>query len=59
MVTNPYVEHSVVLLTELSAAVVQGPSDPDHVGVGLAAGQMLHGDFLVYLEGKDAKTETL
>lgn len=40
------------LLTELGAAVVQGPSDTNHVGVGLAAGQMLHGDFLVYLEGQ-------
>ena len=37
-------------LTELSAAVVEGPSNSDHVGVRLAAGQVLYRNLLIDLK---------
>ena len=41
------------LLTKLGAAVVKGPSDSDHMGIRLAAGQVLHRNFFIDLkEGK-------
>lgn len=54
--TKSFSHRSQAPPTELSAAVVEGPADPDHVGVGLAAGQVLHGDFFVYLEEERKRT---
>lgn len=46
-------------LTKLSAAVVEGPSNSDHMGVGLTARQVLHGNFLVDLKnGRQAGSKT-
>lgn len=39
-----------VFLTKLSAASVEGPSNSDHMGIWLAAGQVLHRDFFIDLK---------
>ena len=40
----------IVVLTKLSAAVVDWPSNSDHMGIGLTAGQVLYGNLLVDLK---------
>lgn len=40
----------IVVLTKLSAAVVDGPSNSDHMGIGLTAGQVLYRNLLVDLK---------
>lgn len=43
-------KEAIAPLTKLSAAVVERPSDSDHVGIWLTAGQVLYRNFLVDLE---------
>jgi len=40
----------VAPLTKLSAAVVQRPSNSDHMGIWLTAGQVLHRNLLIDLK---------
>ncbi len=37
-------------LTKLSAAVVEWPSNSDHMGIWLTTGQVLYGNFLIDLK---------
>lgn len=46
---DKHLDQTDVPLTKLGAAVVEGPSDSDHVGIRLTTGQVLHWNFLVDL----------
>ena len=55
---HPFQKHisivgTVALLTKLSAAVVEGPADSDHMGIRLTTGKVLHRNLLIDLKNSE------
>ena len=44
---------TVASLTKLSAAVVEGPADSDHMGIRLTTGKVLHRNLLIDLKNSE------